>query len=645
MNKKKLYGTLIAVIFFAVIVIGATFAWLTYSFNATNGVYNTATVCFDISSAEGQDINATLDYTTNPIGGVNTSIAMGLQSSCVISANGTISINVASTTSATLYSTSEAHCENPNTLETLYNYETSSSCETNNGTWVTTGTALKYAIYDISNPTSNTTPIKVGYINQSGDNLLYETTLKIGATDTYYIYFWLDGELINENYMDLSFGGHVHANATQNGEYINPPEVLSGLIPVKLSASGDTVTTVATTDPEWYDYDNKKWANAVLVKDTGVKTRTQNSVVGTEIDESDILAYYVWIPRYSYKVWQYSGASDKGEEREIPIKFVSTSVKDMAQANGQWYTHPAFWWDNDSDGEREKDEELTGIWVGKFETSTNEAVSLGNCREQSCDSSLYNSLRILPNVEPQGISTTAGRGFFVSRAMENSDNIFGISYNETDSHMIKNSEWGAVAYLSHSRYGINKEVLFNNTFDYNDNGVTRITFTGCGTSANDNGMSVYSSECINQYGTVSSGIYSQSTTGNITGIFDMSGGAGEIVMGTWDNNNNYSNNENATGFNLTTKPLPDKKYYDNYPSSVFDGTNLDNFTKCTLEYCGGHALNETKRWYGDGYYFVTSSNLWFIRSSGRYINTQAPGIFATNNYNNKNSFRLVLIKE
>ena len=181
MNKKKLYGTLIAVIFFAVIIIGATFAWLTYTFNATNGVYNTATVCFDTINSEGQDINATLDYTTNPIGGVNTSMTMGLANNCVISANGTISINVASETQAILYSTALGHCENPSTLETLYNYENSQDCTSNNGKWITNGTALKYAIYNINNPTSNTTPIKVGYINQSGDNLLYETTLKIGA--------------------------------------------------------------------------------------------------------------------------------------------------------------------------------------------------------------------------------------------------------------------------------------------------------------------------------------------------------------------------------------------------------------------------------------------------------------------------------
>ena len=37
-------------------------------------------------------------------------------------------------------------------------------------------------------------------------------------------------------------------------------------------------------------------------------------------------------------------------------------------------------------------------------------------------------------------------------------------------------------------------------------------------------------------------LYSQSTTGNITGVFDMSGGAWEYVMG------NYNNAESSSGF-------------------------------------------------------------------------------------------------
>ena len=42
------------------------------------------------------------------------------------------------------------------------------------------------------------------------------------------------------------------------------------------------------------------------------------------------------------------------------------------------------------------------------------------------------------------------------------------SYNyqrELDSHLLKNTEWGAVAYLSHSAYGISASIRINNHSD------------------------------------------------------------------------------------------------------------------------------------------------------------------------------------
>ena len=95
---------------------------------------------------------------------------------------------------------------------------------------------------------------------------------------------------------------------------------MDGLIPVELSPSGDTVTVADSEMSDWYDYDNKKWANAVLVtEDTHARSYYLNNP-GITIPQEDILAYYVWIPRYSYKVWQYSGVSDTVQEREIRNK-------------------------------------------------------------------------------------------------------------------------------------------------------------------------------------------------------------------------------------------------------------------------------------------------------------------------------------
>ena len=45
---------------------------------------------------------------------------------------------------------------------------------------------------------------------------------------------------------------------------------------------------------------------------------------------------------------------------------------------------------------------------------------------------------------------------------------------DMDSHMMKNTEWGAVAYLSLSNYGINGEVRINNSSTFLINAILSI---------------------------------------------------------------------------------------------------------------------------------------------------------------------------
>ena len=466
------------------------------------------------------------------------------------------------------------------------------------------------------------------------------------TSSNYYAYVWIDEEYrytnlgnevtdpMSDFYLQLTWHGKIYQKAPGPNE----PEIVDGLIPVKLSASGDTVTTVSENDVTWYNYDDKKWANAVLVTNNGTHgngtTREYYLThIGETVAESDILAYYVWIPRYSYQVWAYSGSDSAGSPHEIPIKFVDIDIIDEASAIGDYYTHPAFWWDNDSDGVREEGEELSGIWVGKFKThhtsfTTTSSQNL-NCTSSSCDSSKYNNLRILPNVRP--ITGNAPKsGFFLSRSMETSGNDFGIDPSTTDSHMMKNSEWGAVAYLSHSKYGINGEIRANNTMNIVYNGDTRTFLTGCGAGTPDEEVEA---ACDIQYGAVLSGIYPQSTTGNVTGIFDMSTSQTtyEYVMGFYGSDSTY-----------------DAKYYDSYSGNQFyANTGLESLDNCTLATCGGHALNETKKWYNDYASFGSSNLVCFYR--GGYGNPSGAGLFSVGGQNcvgyGNYSFRLVLIKD
>ena len=57
----------------------------------------------------------------------------------------------------------------------------------------------------------------------------------------------------------------------------------------------------------------------MLVKETGVKTRAQNKVSGTEIDINDILAYFMWIPRYAYQIWDDDATDTALSPQEIKL--------------------------------------------------------------------------------------------------------------------------------------------------------------------------------------------------------------------------------------------------------------------------------------------------------------------------------------
>ena len=305
----------------------------------------------------------------------------------------------------------------------------------------------------------------------------------------------------------------------------------------------------------------------------------------------------------------------------VDIVFESAStIKSTGIALGtSYYTHPAFTFGS---------QELSGIWVGKFEMgfdslSSPTTENYLDCTTETCIKG--GRLRVLPNVSSLRYNDVSNM-WYATRSMEKSNNIFGIT--NSDSHMMKNSEWGAVTYLSHSNYGINTEIRINNYRKDNTE-----TLTGCGASTANARVST---TCDIAYGSVSS--YPQSTTGNISGIFDMSGGAWEYVMG------NYGNMKSSySGFSY----LPNAKYYDNYPASVFSGgSSSTNMKFCTFEICGGHALNETANWYGDSISFVSSGFPWLARGnqsiSESYAGAFSSGATAGGGFSNY-SWRAVLV--
>ena len=374
----------------------------------------------------------------------------------------------------------------------------------------------------------------------------------------------------------------------------NAPVLASNMIPVYYDETNSVWKKANTNNIDknnpWYSYNSSgeykgMWANVVTVKDTNRQTYL-NATPGTIIPMDDITTMWVWIPRFNAVTPSNYNGGTKVSPGAIDITFVKQNEPAI----------DAFTFGN---------KELSGFWYGKYEVG---GTLASPCTNETCNVS---NIVVKPNVTSLR-SQTVSSFFFASRSMEQTGNSFGFVNTEVDTHMSKNNEWGAVAYLTQSIYGrctnstTCSEVGINNNSGY---------LTGYGAPAGSNDS-------------VTNGAYdtslgkAASTTNNIYGIYDMSGGAYEYVMGV------YTNTIGESGFSS----LPDTKYYNNYTET--------SYTE--------HALTETKNWYSDSAGFVNSINPWFMRG-GNYGNGTYAGVFYFsindgNSYSNYSS-RLVISNE
>ena len=576
-DKKKIYLFIAVVVIVGILTTLSSFALWTVASNNINVAVNTfPPLEGNIRYTEGHSILAgDLPLCLNYFDGINTTFTIGKES----------------------------------TLSEHLVYA-SMHLKTNDDSYLAYADAINWQI----RTASSASPLASGTLADFavGSNIMLDN-IEVTTTDTSYtFYIWVDSTYGDANALagltiDLELWMEVRYE-----RYNVRPVVNEGLIPVVFdTTSGTVVKTIGKNDGDWYNYDKQKWANAVLVTESSRSTYLNTS--GVTVSESDILGYFVWIPRYRYKIWT-TGVSSSGNEQEIDIIFEGKNeTKAVATQAGGYYTHPAFTFG---------DTQLDGFWIGKFETSGPASLP-----------------KVKPDVKAlvsQNISTQfatalkfAGGTQSGSTVTFDGNSTYGLT-SKTDSHMLKNSEWGAVAYLSHSKYGANREVYINNSSGLytgrsggNVSGSTPIngTYTDqtSTTQYNSYGFYTWDGYLLNYNTNTRSSTRNlnkvASTTGNIYGVYDMSGGAYEYVMG------NFANTIGNSGF--TT--LPDSKYYDVYSSDVFTGTSTTNINFCTLATCGGHALNETAGWYSDSSRFVYSSSAWFRR--GGYYNGSASGIF------------------
>lgn len=187
MKIKRYYLVLaIGIVSLGLLLTGGTYAWL---------IFNEITI--GNNKLTGNTTNFVIDYTSSLtgelipsrtdkgglIGTVNAKMAAG-----VSSATGTLYLYANSDTDAILYQGTEL------------------------------GIALKYAVYNgntkLSSGTVNSDIVKTGVPN----GMVIYDGFKINntTTTTYTVYLWLDGELVDNRYLNLSFSGSINLKAVQD---------------------------------------------------------------------------------------------------------------------------------------------------------------------------------------------------------------------------------------------------------------------------------------------------------------------------------------------------------------------------------------------------------------------------------------------
>ena len=591
MEKKKqgIVITSVLLVCLILVVIGVSFAFFTYSRQGSKEntiTTGSLTFVYDEKKAEGNGISLSNAFPMSDEEGKQLSGSNNVFDFQVLASTKGESI------AYEVIGKKDDSSTLPENVTKIYLTTLSGSEETEVATTVRDGVVTTYdelSDTQIEDQTGKTLYQEVIPLNQSG----YQKNFRLRM--------WLSEEANTTtdgswDYNNKTFT--IRINVVANGEdkpiYQDPsgansPELVDGMIPVTYNGTNWVKADIYN---EWYDYNNQEWANAVTVTETNRATY-MSAEAGTVIPMNDINTMWVWIPRYEYQYTnlgdQYAGGT-QDLPGEIKVNFLSgTSTTPSDSTN--YKVHPAFTFGTD---------QLTGFWYAKFETGGTLASA---CTNESCDIS---NIVIKPN-EQSLRNQSVSSFFYMARSMQmDTSNPYGFSNTTGDLHMSKNSEWGAVAYLSQSRYGkygnpnytgANKEIYFNKSTSY-------ITGMSNGTP----GSSTTNTQVT--YDTPDTG-YGASTTGTIYGVYDMSGGTWEYVMG------NYNNTIASSEFS----DFPESKYYDIY-------TAEDATTACSGGVCYGHALSETAGWYQDAAGFISiSSYPWFLRGAHWNYSSVVVGIF------------------
>ena len=460
---------------------------------------------------------------------------------------------------------------------------------------------------------------------------------------------------------------------------VNKPELMQGMTAIKFNeptgnekSNEGSIVKTTDIDTEWYDYNSKKWANA----------QTEDG------------SMWVWIPRYAYKINKTTktcdivfliGTTDNYYDNEGKIQTAQRQtltdqvIETDTTKTDKYTVHPAF--TNESSigyANGGWNKEVTGIWVAKFEAgyasgnnSADVKASSINYTSEICwvsgteiggDDSMqsarnwvdgiYGSTKTsikYPTFQALTYSMNyinSNDAYNISRILTEDGNIYGFNKNITDSHLMKNSEWGVVNYLSESKYGLNGTKIYLNNVNLNNSEHSVYAISGCSSSEIDVKNVIKTTiDDINNRTVENVYVWNQkngtkgSTTGTIYGIYDMAGGTSEKMASYIQNNNS-----NLTGYGKSLIGNFEKSKYtmiypcdlnvDNSSSSDLFSVSKANYNKNTKIY--GDSIRETSElgdwgfnsWYGTSWslypalkcpFFNRGGNITDLNSSGLYM--------------------------
>ena len=438
---------------------------------------------------------------------------------------------------------------------------------------------------------------------------------------------------------------------------VNKPDLMTGMSAIKFteptdSTEGKDEKVSDSSKNDWYNYSEKKWANA----------QTEDG------------SMWVWIPRYAYKINKSNqtfdvvflvGTTDNYYDKDGKLQTAKrqTSETDIPDATKDYVVHPAF--TNEShigyvNGGWKK--ELTGIWVSKFEAGYVDKDTFNANKAKYISSVNYTQVTVYTPANKDedarnyldgiyGSKSTAIKyptfqggkysmnyinhsdAFSISRALTDSNNIYKLSNKETDSHLIKNSEWGAVSYLGQSQYGLNGTNICINNLNINNGEEYVYAKTGYASKNGNDSGSTNSTNDVWKWNEKSG--TAASCTGTIYGIYDMSGGIWERSAAIVNNGNGKLNTYGKAIMNALNNGKS-SEYVTVYPTGESKGQSIDdaskfNYAANTKIY--GDAIRETstaglgqKSWYSDYSYFVGTYGPFFLRG-GSYWVTSGAGLF------------------